>query len=160
MKLILVRHCEAEAHHTDSERKLTAQGEKDALQLGKIIKSIRWPVREIRTSPIKRAVQTGNLLNQGLGLQANVVQDHALSPGFDVVSLFSTLSPMDGAALLVFHAPDVHRLSAYITGAPESAFYFPVGGFVALNVANTRAGGGLIYAAGDPSLFGGLTEKP
>ena len=135
MKLIITRHGEAESGAVDSQRKLTAKGEQDMARMGKLVRATGWNFVETLSSPLVRARQTAKIIAEQLGgLPVNEGKD--LSPGFDPHTTAGALDRYDAtqAAVWVFHAPDVARLASYLTGLPESGFYFPPGGMVALKL--------------------------
>lgn len=151
MKLIIVRHGDAEKEGDDDSRNLTAEGRRDiSLQSG-LIRSTGWQVSTIRCSPLLRARQTAELIAEGLGptlIEKGIQIEQQLAPGLDPVGCESLLTGRmsSSAEVWVFHAPDVKRLTGHLTGIPGDSFYFPPGTMVALNLAKSDEKGMLILS--------------
>jgi len=135
MKLIAGRHGEAEAAPNDFERHLTEKGRKDIEGLAQIVLNTHWSFKEIRCSPVLRAVQTAQILADNLG-GLNLVRDERLAPGFEIEDIFELLNsykPSD-SCIWIYHAPDIQRLVSRLVGVPDSALYFPPGTMAAMNL--------------------------
>lgn len=142
MKLIIVRHGDAEKEGDDDSRNLTAEGRRDiALQSG-MIRSTGWQVSLIRCSPVLRARQTAEIIAAGLGSTyggKEIQIEPLLAPGLDPIGCESLLTGRmsSSAEIWVFHAPDVKRLTGHLIGISGESFYFPPGTMVALNLAKS-----------------------
>ena len=137
MKLILLRHGEAALGGNDADRALTATGRADIKRAAQLVSATGWNVTDIVTSPLRRTVETGHVLADGLKTQVSARADATLAPGMeprDALTLVGD-SPSSDAVIWVFHAPDVLHVSALLTGSPEGSFYFTPGTMLALNLS-------------------------
>ena len=143
MKLIIVRHGEAELGPIDTERQLTPDGQNDIKLMSRFIKSCHWKIASIFHSPLLRTTQTAQIIKENLDGDISVVSRSALRSGCDPEDSLSLLDEMNGneAAIWVFHAPDVARVASILTGLAESNFYFPPGAMTALNLPATHPRG-------------------
>ncbi len=126
MQVFLIRHAEA-ADETlalrDPHRPLTANGRKQARDLGD---RLRWhdcvPAR-VWSSPLVRAVQTAELVVTTLHLEAAVEIVPDLAPDGDVRAVVAAIRALaTGAiALLVGHEPGLSAIGALLTGRPDFA---------------------------------------
>jgi phosphohistidine phosphatase len=73
-------------------------------------------VRVIVTSPLKRCMQTADLLSEVITPREGVVSDGALAPAGSKESVVQMLSGMDRGAtvVLVGHEPDLGRLVGWL----------------------------------------------
>jgi phosphohistidine phosphatase len=113
MILYLVRHARAMpigggvAH--DRDRKLSPEGLLEAARLGKLFLTMDPGIGHVLTSPLLRAVQTGQEISRALrsGLEFRTTEN--LSPGLRPRALREELSALPGGAncVLVGHEPDM-----------------------------------------------------
>ena len=146
MKLIIMRHAEAEAAGVvpgggDFERRLTETGRADAARMARLAQATGWQIARVRTSPLVRARETGSIVAETLGIasQTEPLLTSGMDPG-ESLSLFDGIDS-NTVEIWVFHAPDVQSLSAELMGVRESAFYFTPGAMLALNLALPRPSG-------------------
>ena len=126
-QLWLLRHADAEPHGTraDSERRLTARGERQARLAGVALGRAEVSFTAVLVSPKVRAQQTAALAAEEWGVQPGVEQQAALQTyaplagGFDAAQALDTLagSDADARVLLVGHEPDLSGIVAELTGA-------------------------------------------
>jgi len=137
MKIVLVRHGEAESSTDDHSRELTEKGRSDIHRIGKILKSTGWNFTRIYCSPLVRTTQTAEILSGELSEGAIAAESTPiLKPGLSPESigdLFDGVGSSDGI-VLVFHMPDVARVASYFMGLPESSFYITPGTLLSMNV--------------------------
>jgi phosphohistidine phosphatase len=108
----LLRHGEAEDSSPDSERKLTAEGEKQARAAGRALSVLGVRVDACLTSPKVRAAETAALVSGELG--ATVKLESRLAGGtFDAEQVAGGLEDV----LLVGHDPDFSTAIRQLTGA-------------------------------------------
>lgn len=117
--LWLLRHGDAEpaGAHGDSERRLTARGEREAQAAGRALARLRIPFEHVFSSPRRRALDTALLACAELG--AAPLVHEPLAGGFgerEATELVAGSSP-GAALLLVGHEPDLSGLVATLTGA-------------------------------------------
>jgi phosphohistidine phosphatase len=121
LRVLVVRHAEAEelSHtgggaRTDAERALTKDG---IAHMRKGVRGLRTLVDDIaviHSSPLKRAVQTADLLAEGYP-HAKTIQHARLSPGFDPEKLLDWLAQQREVVALVGHEPDLSQWIGYLT---------------------------------------------
>lgn len=139
MKLVIMRHCDAQSGTDDYTRQLTPQGRQDADRMAALLSGCGWDIRHIQHSPLHRTTETAEIIQAHLHKKNVSVEREpaaALAPGLDVDDAMDILMGADNSEcrLWIFHAPDVARMGSYLTGLPESAFYFPPGTMLALNL--------------------------
>jgi phosphohistidine phosphatase len=116
MDLILWRHAEAEDGVPDLERRLTANGRKQAERVA------QWLLQRIPAgfillaSPAIRAQQTAEALS------VPITTDRTLAPGAAPGAILQACGWPDyeGAVVVVGHQPDLGRTLAYLLGASGS----------------------------------------
>jgi phosphohistidine phosphatase len=113
-KLIyLLRHGDAEdPNGDDSERRLTAKGERQARSAGQALTALDTNLDACLTSPKVRAAETARLVCGSLGLEPETAAE-LRGGGFDALSLTAGR----GDVLLVGHEPDCSEEVARLTGA-------------------------------------------
>ncbi len=147
MKLLIMRHGEAEPGIDDFQRRLTDTGRSDVARMGRFIAGTGWKVGEVRTSPLARTKETGDQLTRSLanagGGNPRLSEEPRLAPGFaidDALDIFDELDA-NSVSIWIFHAPDVMRLAGALTGLREGGFYFTPGSVLALNLPFPRPTG-------------------
>jgi phosphohistidine phosphatase len=121
-QLWLLRHAEAEPHGTraDSERRLTARGERQARAAGIALTRLGASFEAVLFSPKVRARRTAELAAGAWGKrQRELLRAHPpLAGGFDAGEARDALSEVDGDGrlLLVGHEPDLSRVIGELTG--------------------------------------------
>ncbi len=123
MLLYLVRHAKAVERAFDipeNNRFLTPDGRerfRDATQ--KLRKKGMEP-EIIVTSPLVRAVQTAEILAEGLSFRGQLPVDETLAPGFDLEGLSRLLSRHPGVKSMacVGHEPDLSELGNRLLQSP------------------------------------------
>ncbi|MBL8019991.1 MAG: histidine phosphatase family protein [Leptospirales bacterium] len=138
MKLLLARHADALSGVPDADRRLSGKGEADVPQMARLIQGANWQIDELLHSPITRAQQTAELFAKSLGPNCKVPPQSAsfLSPGADLDDSVAHLTKSRaGAALWVFHMPDVATFASYFLGLPPASFYVTPGTILALNIS-------------------------
>jgi phosphohistidine phosphatase len=118
-QLWLLRHGEAEPHEArpDSDRRLTARGERQSAAAGAALARLGLELAAALTSPRVRARDTARLACESLGVDPI---DHAeLSSGFDREEALAIMAGHDADArvLLVGHEPDFSQVVHDLTGA-------------------------------------------
>jgi phosphohistidine phosphatase len=109
----LLRHGDAEDGSPDSERRLTAEGEKQARAAGQAFARLDVALDACVSSPKLRALDTARLACEPLGL--DVAEDRRLEGGpFDIGEITAGLGD---EVLLVGHDPDFSMAVHSTTGA-------------------------------------------
>jgi phosphohistidine phosphatase len=116
----LVRHAEAEPGDPDELRRLTAQGRRQATELGK--RFVRKGIRPdaVLSSPLLRARETAEAIAAVVGATAQ--PDERLAPGATVDNVRAAVSNRGEHVVVVGHQPDCGQITAAITGDPPPAF--------------------------------------
>lgn len=120
--LWLLRHADAEPHgaRSDSERRLTERGERQARVVGEAIARMGLSFDSVMVSPKERALRTAMLAGEAWsGEQRERFTVHqALAGGFEGRQAFEALAaiPGDGQLLLVGHEPDLSSVVGDLTG--------------------------------------------
>ncbi len=120
----LLRHADAEPHgaREDSERRLTARGEEQALAAGAALARLEVEFDAILTSPKVRSVQTIELAARAWSAdQRERIAEHPpLAGGFDARKALEALGSAvgdRGRLLIVGHEPDFSQIVGELTGA-------------------------------------------
>lgn len=111
MRIYFVRHADAEQGDDDASRKLTAKGVIQSEKIGKFLKLNDISFDAIYSSPLVRAVQTGEIIASVISpekkpevLQTPVLLNDATQEQFDAFTR-SILSK--GNVMLIGHAPSI-----------------------------------------------------
>lgn len=122
--LMLLRHAIAEDRsHTgrDEDRRLTGEGKRKLREVVAGMCALELPVERVLSSPLVRAVETAEIVAEGLGLEDGVDVAQALAPGAGSDAVFAALGEVGRASgiVLVGHEPDLSMLaSTLLTGTP------------------------------------------
>ncbi|MFI5008651.1 MAG: phosphohistidine phosphatase SixA [Solirubrobacterales bacterium] len=121
-QLWLLRHADAEPHgaRLDSERRLTARGERQARLAGVALARLHVNLDAILVSPKVRAQQTAQLAVEDWSESQRALQTHLpLAGGFDAVQALDALAAVgpEGHLMVVGHEPDLSSVVAELTGA-------------------------------------------
>jgi phosphohistidine phosphatase len=108
----LLRHGEAEEGSPDSERKLTAKGERQSRVAGAALAALGVQLDVCLASPKVRAAATARLACEQLGVEVRL-ESRLAGGSFDAASLAAGL----GEVLLVGHDPDFSQAVHDLTGA-------------------------------------------
>ncbi|MCZ8022592.1 MAG: phosphohistidine phosphatase SixA [Cyclobacteriaceae bacterium] len=134
--LLLMRHAQAEeiiSGSHDRERELTAQGQKEALQVATQLSHEIFQIEKIYHSIATRTSQTANLIADVIKLQQQSVipiEDLYNSSVRTYLSFIHQLSDEERCVAIVGHNPTVSYLSEYLSGEPIGSL--PTGGVVLL----------------------------
>ena len=119
-QLWFLRHGEAVPHDSkpDSERELTARGERQSSAAGAALARLGLEFAAIYTSPKVRARDTAALASAALNAEPEELG--ALAGGFgldDALELFLGIDDPDARVLVVGHEPDFSQVVHDLTGA-------------------------------------------
>ncbi len=125
MQVIFIRHASPEpaGSEGDAARELTEKGREEARATGKALKVLGVDLQRILSSPLVRAVQTGEILSQ-VHQQAEVLDVGFLVPPGDFEGLFTVLEDLANEGLetiaLVGHTPSLGELlGMLVIGKPN-----------------------------------------
>jgi phosphohistidine phosphatase len=121
MRVILVRHAEAEPGEPDELRALTPAGRATARALGARLAAARPDA--VLTSPLRRARETAAAIAEAAGLEA--LSDERLAPGATAEDLRAAVDGPGEVVVAVGHQPDCGRIVLALTGREVP---FPAGG--------------------------------
>jgi len=138
-QLWFLRHGDAEPHgaRSDSQRRLTARGEEQAVLAGRALAAIGCSFAHAFTSPKVRARDTARLAAPPLALEP---VDHApLASGFGREAALDLVreTGSDGRLLVVGHEPDFSQVIHDLTGARVD---FKKGGVAGVRMEGTTGG--------------------
>ncbi len=125
MNLYVVRHADAESLgggvNSDFDRPLSERGRTDAQMMARALASIHPHVKSILTSPLVRAVETGNFF--GRELKREPEPSRRLTPGFSPESLLETILSQSKVASVVIigHQPDMSTFISHLISPACSA---------------------------------------
>jgi phosphohistidine phosphatase len=117
VRLVIVRHAEAEAGQPDELRALTAEGRAQARALGARLRADGLAPDAVVSSPLLRARETATAL--GLGKPAI---DERLAPGATPDDVRAVADDHTGTVLVVGHQPDCGRAAAVLGDGKEPPF--------------------------------------
>ena len=117
MRLLIVRHAEAEPGKPDELRPLTPAGREQAQHLGESLRTDGIEPTAVLSSPLLRALQTA----QALGLGEPEI-DERLAPGATASDMRDAARDRGGTIVVVGHQPDCSRAIAELTGREVPAF--------------------------------------
>lgn len=121
MQILLVRHAEAvqeDAGLRDDDRYLTLRGRETARGLARLLREERIEADAIVTSPLPRAVQTAELLADGLDFLGAVTVLPAMRPGAHPRLAAEALVGLGRVVIAVGHEPTISALGALLVGRP------------------------------------------
>jgi len=157
MVLYVMRHADAlrvgGSVQRDVDRPLSPKGEQDAALMAQAMTRLDPSIDLILTSPLLRAVQTGDFFRKALGGRGAVRTSENLSPGFRPRELLGDLAAagMHPAIVCIGHEPDLSGfIGSLIAETGHAAVVLP-----AAAVARVRFESG--DTTGDAALQGLLT---
>jgi phosphohistidine phosphatase len=123
MNLYLMRHANAglgrENPLLDAKRSLVKEGKEQCILMARTLSALKVQIDVIVSSPLKRALQTAQLVGTEMGYDARVEISQALSPDADYAEFQKMLAHYSGydGVLVVGHNPNVFQfLGRLITG--------------------------------------------
>lgn len=122
MRLYLVRHGEAVAEEqagSDRDRWLNARGREQVRGLAKLLRETGVVPALIVSSPLPRAVQTAELLGNGLDYLGELAVRRALEPSAQPRVMLNELLSLGTDIMVVGHEPNISALGALIVGLPS-----------------------------------------
>ena len=122
MKVYLVRHAEAVAGDeagSDHDRWLSARGREQARVLARLLREQGVAPDAVLASPLPRAVQTAELVADGVGYVGVIEVLPALAPGAHPRVAADELTSRGDAVVVVGHEPTISALGAFLLGRPS-----------------------------------------
>jgi phosphohistidine phosphatase len=121
MRIYLVRHGEAVPEETagsDRDRWLSARGRESARILARLLRETNVAPDAIVCSPLPRAVQTAELLANGLDYLGAIASWRSLEPAAQPRVAAGELANLGGGVIVVGHEPSISALGAFLLGLP------------------------------------------
>ncbi len=150
--LMLLRHAIAEDSSPsgrDEDRRLTSEGKRKLREVVAGMRALELPVDRILTSPLRRAVETAEIVAEACGAAEDFDRIPALAPGTGPDAVIAALADVGRprGIVLVGHEPDLAGLaSTLLTGTPGL-----------LHMAFRKAGlAGIVVASLPPRSAGAL----
>ena len=137
MNLYLIRHAEAMPVGgmvtRDADRRLSPRGEDDAALMGRALFLLDPDVKIIVTSPLVRAIETGEIIGKEIGDHPVMHVSEHLAPGFNDKSLFQELQLLGAGSsiIAVGHQPDMSDFVSFLIAGSLSASVAMAAGSVA-----------------------------
>ena len=156
IELYLVRHAIAAERGPrwpdDGKRPLTVKGIGRFREVVRGLAAIGVGLDVVLSSPLVRAIQTADLLAEGLDPRPPVEQVEGLAPGATVEAFVAALARAKRARIAcVGHEPDLGQLAAHLVGASQP-FEFKKGGVCRIDLERASGPGRLVWLA-TPSLL-------
>jgi phosphohistidine phosphatase len=122
VQVYLIRHAEAVPEDdagADQYRWLSARGREAARGLARLLREQKVELDAIITSPLPRALQTAELVANGLDFFAPITVHPSLQPGGHPRPVALALPSYGVAVAVVGHEPGISMLGAYLIGKPS-----------------------------------------
>ncbi len=122
--VMLLRHAIAEeqsASGGDDDRRLTGEGKRKLREVVAGMRALELPVDVVLSSPLRRAVETAEIVADGYAAKPEVEITPALAPGAGPDAVLAALAHVGrpSGAVLVGHEPDLAALaSTLLVGTP------------------------------------------
>lgn len=121
MNLYLIRHGDADkpsASKPDFERELTLKGRESIKKAAEGWKNVIQPFNIIASSPLKRAVQTAEIIAAVFNYDQKIITDKRLASGSKPEDLIDFLRSFDNKNIAVVgHEPDMTRHLSALTSS-------------------------------------------
>lgn len=155
-RVYLVRHGKAEdfgPSGSDADRRLTSEGRQELAQLGKQLARLDDKIEVVLTSPLRRAVETAEVLAERFGVGVEV--EPALEPPVSPQKVLNrVLRRPEHRLMLVGHQPGLGQTVARWIEARADAIPIKKAGIARLDVPEEGEGGPIELAwLAPPDLF-------
>jgi phosphohistidine phosphatase len=123
--VMLLRHAIAEDRSDtgrDEDRRLTGEGKRKLREVVAGMRALELPVERVLSSPLRRAVETAEIVAEAWDSAENVEVTPALAPGAGPDTVISALAKIGRprGVVLVGHEPDLTDVvSTLLTGTPS-----------------------------------------
>ena len=151
MNLYLIRHSIAEnitMDKKDFDRELTEEGKFVIKKTSEAWKNYIGNVDVVLTSPLKRAMQTAEIISTNLQDKQNLIKDNNLGTGSRTADLIDILNSLDYKNVVVVgHQPDLSQHINNFCGTGSFNLAFPPASLAKIEFDNTikYGRGRLIY---------------
>jgi phosphohistidine phosphatase len=164
MNVYLLRHAHAlaigeQGSQTDAERPLSDQGRRQVEAVANGVKRLGLKFDQVRSSPLRRALETAQELCRHLGLpETTLVKCNQLEPGVSSKKLMKRLRSLEANdVVLVGHAPDLAEHAAWLLGSKQTQLEIAKAGLAFLRCeAPPRKGVGTLVWLLTPEVLGAM----
>jgi len=129
LNIYLIRHAEAEQtseQKPHEERELTPQGIAMLKASAEIWKNYFTDIDIILSSPLKRAMQTAEIIKETFEVKTDVIQEISLLNGGQTVDLLNLAGSLDlNELVMIGHQPDIGIHISAMMGTNELNFRIP-----------------------------------
>ena len=131
MNLFILRHASAGTRRVnplvDIKRPLDKDGKRHCLQLGMILNTMKLNFDLIVSSPLKRSLQTAQLVGTEMGYESKILISNALAPAATLAQFQRMLRECQQYEnlLVVGHNPNITTFLGALIGAPANAIGEP-----------------------------------
>jgi phosphohistidine phosphatase len=120
LRLILIRHADADPGKPDELRRLNAAGREQARALGERLAESGVEADALLTSPLLRARETGEAIGAELGCESE--SNDALAPGATPDAVRRAVEGRGETVIVVGHQPDCGRIAVELGDGTEPRF--------------------------------------
>ena len=140
MRIYLLRHGIAADTSPDFKRELTAEGREKLAAVLKIARRAEVEPELVVSSPLVRALQTGEIAREILRVEAPIHQTRALVPDAGPHQIWDELREMRNldSVLLAGHEPLLSSLVAFLLDAPSLQVRMSKAALVAIEMEHFR----------------------
>jgi phosphohistidine phosphatase len=120
--VFLIRHADAVSEDVaglDEDRWLSARGREAARGLARLLREERVELDAIVTSPLARAVQTAELVADGLDFLGTIEVFRGLAPGSHPRPAAQTIGTSGDSVAVIGHEPVISAIGAMLLGLPS-----------------------------------------
>jgi len=135
--IAFIRHGKAEPRGAkpDEERSLTGEGRRDVEAIARLLP---FKPAIIFTSPLKRAVETAEIIARVHGVEYRVAEE--LSPAMLCLESLKKISGLGDKSVIVAHAPSIERVVSSLVGG--GYIHMKAGGLAVIETEEIEAGVG------------------
>jgi len=130
LRLILIRHADADPGKPDELRRLNETGREQARALGEQLAANGVEPDALLTSPLLRARETGDAIAGELGCESE--PNDALAPGATADAVRRAVEGRGETVIVVGHQPDCGQIASELGDGTEPRF--PPAGMVELDL--------------------------
>lgn len=121
MKVFLIRHAEAEPYTSDPKRRLTPQGEQQAVRVAHFLREGgQFDPAEIWHSGLPRSTETAAIMQRCAAPTARLIEHPEVLPESDPRATLDLLCTHAQSIAIVGHHPHLHELFAMMMGSHSS----------------------------------------
>ncbi len=145
--IAFVRHGKAEPRGSkpDEERSLTSEGRREVEAIARIMP---FKPSIIFTSPLKRAVETADIIAKVHGVEYRIAEE--LSPATLCLESMKKISGLSDKSVIVAHAPSIERVVSSLVGG--GYIHLKAGGLAVVELEDIEAGAGRLELLIQPQI--------